>query len=292
MGIVQKVRDLSRPVRRRMAAIYQTIYAPALPCLQCHGEQPRASVTAVSEALLVRWAQYRAASLDLTLSEHDDMFVAGQLEHYLFVGTSALEIISEAMLLARKTRVLRLLDVPCGYGRVTRHLVKFFPDSQIFVSEIDEAKQSFCSSTFGVQGIDLPPDFSGEPTQHFDLIFVGSLLTHLNASLSINALHYLLKALSEGGLLILTTHGRHATALAASRGRLKHNTLRSFLRRGFEYHGSSTYGSSRMAPSWVLRILESVPDARVVGHKEQGWALHQDVFVIEKATGWTWPRPF
>jgi hypothetical protein len=34
-----------------------------------------------------------------------------------------------------------------------------------------------------------------------------------------------------------------------------------------------------------------MPDARVLGHKEQGWALHQDLFVIEKATGWTWARP-
>jgi hypothetical protein len=28
-----------------------------------------------------------------------------------------------------------------------------------------------------------------------------------------------------------------------------------------------------------------------LGHKERGWSSFQDVFVIEKATGWTWPRP-
>src|SRR5262249_43255454 len=159
--------------------------------------------------------------IDLTISPHDDMFVAGELASYLFVGTSALEVISEAMLLARKTHFADVLDVPCGYGRVTRHLVKFFPESQIFVSEIDRAKQGFCASTFGAQGIDLPPDFTGEPSRCFDLIFVGSLLTHLNEARSVNLLRYLLKALSEGGLLIVTTHGRHATAVPASRGLLE-----------------------------------------------------------------------
>jgi SAM-dependent methyltransferase len=194
------------------------------------------------------------------------------------------------MLLARKTRFDNLLDVPCGYGRVTRHLVKFFPDSQIFVSEKDKAKQHFCASAFGTKELDLPLDFCGEPKRQFDLIFVGSLLTHLNERLSISALHYLLKSLSEGGLLIVTTHGRYATTLTSSPGQLEQKALQ-FMRKGFGYEGGSTYGSSRMAPSWVLRVLESMPDARVLGHKEGGWGCFQDVFVIEKATGWTWPRP-
>ena len=76
---------------------------------------------------MARWAQYRAESVDLTLSERDGMLVAGQLDHYLWAGTSALEIISEAMLLARKTP-----------------FHKFFPDSEIFVSKIDKAKQALC----------------------------------------------------------------------------------------------------------------------------------------------------
>jgi SAM-dependent methyltransferase len=290
MDMVQKLRDLSRPVRRRVRDML-TARAPVLPRLQHRDEEPRPQFPAAAEALSARWAQYRAAEVDLTIAEHDDMFVAGQLAHYLFVGTSALEVISEAMLLARKTRFAKVLDVPCGYGRVTRHLVKFFPEAEIFVSEIDKAKQNFCVSTFGARAIDLPSDFSGAPAELFDLIFVGSLFTHLNAALSLGALRYLLDALSQGGLLIFTTHGRHATALPASEGQLEQKTLRDFMRTGFGYDGGVAYGNSRIAPSWVVRAVESMPDARIVAHKEQGWALHQDVFVIEKAAGWTWPRP-
>jgi SAM-dependent methyltransferase len=293
MGVVRKMRGLSRRAWRRVArAIDRAVYgAPTLPAPLLRHEPDRATLTAATEALSVRWAKYSAVGVDQTISPHDDMFEGRHLEQYLFVGRSAIEVISEGMLLARKTHFGKLLDLPCGYGRVTRHLVKFFPDAEIFVSEIDRAKQDFCSSTFGVQGLDLPADFSGEPAHHFDLIFVGSLLTHLNEGLSIKALDYLLKSLSEGGLLIITTHGRYATTQTAARGHLEQQALRSFWRKGFGYEGGSTYGNSRIAPSWFLRALESMPDARVLGHKEQGWALFQDVFVIEKAIGWTWPRP-
>jgi SAM-dependent methyltransferase len=291
MIVAQKMRAVSRRAWRRAAdAISNTVFRPpTLPLPQPSHDQGRASILEATEGLIARWANYRAETLDQRISQHDDMF-EGDIQHYLFAGRSALEVISEAMLLARKTRFDYLLDVPCGYGRVTRHLVKFFPDSQIFVSEKDKAKQHFSASTFGTKELDLPLDFCGEPTCQFDLIFVGSLLTHLNERLSISALRYLLKSLSEGGLLIVTTHGRYATMLTSSPGQLEQKA-RQFMRNGFGYEGGSTYGSSRMAPSWVLRIFESMPDARVLGHKEQGWSCFQDVFVVEKTTGWTWPRP-
>jgi SAM-dependent methyltransferase len=199
MRIVHKIRRLTYPARQRLSeGLYRALYGwPDPPRALAHDEQ---SFRAVTQAVLARWAQYRAESVDLTISGRDDMFGAGQLDHYVWAGTSALEIISEAMVLARKTRFHSVLDMPCGYGRVTRHLVKFFPDSEIFVSEIDKDKQMFCASTFGGREIDLPTNFSGEPTRHFDMIFVGSLLTHLDASQSNDAIRYLLKSLLEGGL--------------------------------------------------------------------------------------------
>lgn len=291
MRIVYKIRRMTYPARQRLSeALYRSLYGwPAPPRAPARDEQP---FVAVNQALSARWAQYRAESVNLTISNCDDMFVAGERDHYLLAGTSALEIISEAMLLARKTRFRSLLDMPCGYGRVTRHLVKFFPDSEVFVSEIDKAKQTFCASTFGGREIDLPADFSGEPARQFDMIFVGSLLTHLDANQSIDAIRYLLKSLAEGGLLIMTIQGRYATSQSASLGYLRPDTLRSFMHKGFGYE-SRAGGDNRMAmaPSWLLRIVESMPDARVLGHKERGWALHQDVFVIEKAADWTWARP-
>jgi len=65
----------------------------------------------------------------------------------------------------------------------------------------------------------------------------------------------------------------------------------AFLSEGFGYQGGPTYGASFMAPSWVLRILEAMPDVHVLGYKERGWARHQDVFMVQRATGWTDSRP-
>ena len=52
------------------------------------------------EKLSARWARYLTANIDKTIAPNDDMFVAGELDHYLFVGVSALQVVSEAMLLA------------------------------------------------------------------------------------------------------------------------------------------------------------------------------------------------
>jgi SAM-dependent methyltransferase len=247
------------------------------------------------EALRARWARYHADKIDTTIAPNDDMFIAegGGLEHYLFVGISALEVISEAMLLARRAQFARVLDMPCGCGRVTRHLVKFFPDATILVSEIDKAKQTFAASQFGAQAIDIPADFSGDPRHQCDLIFVGSLFTHLNAAQTTRALGYLLDMLSEDGILLFTTHGRYAmTQTPKGRYRsLERRLWRGFMRRGFGYQGDNRYGTSVMAPSWVLAVLETFANARVLGHRELGWARHQDVFIVQKATGWTVSRP-
>ena len=55
----------------------------------------------------------------------DDMFM-GSLEHYDLAGkemTSLVEIAAKNLSLAAP----HILELPCGYGRVTRHLIQLFP---------------------------------------------------------------------------------------------------------------------------------------------------------------------
>jgi hypothetical protein len=126
----------------------------------------------VVEALSSRWLAYQNATIDQVVSPLDDMLMrehpAG-MGHYMAVGVSAVEGLTEAMLLARRTRFGRILDLPCGGGRVTRHLRAFFPDSEIVVSDLDKAKQAAVTAQFGVAAIDVPADFAGPPGQTFDL---------------------------------------------------------------------------------------------------------------------------
>src|SRR5207253_2279296 len=68
---------------------------------------------------------------------------------------------------------------PSGYGRVTRVLRARFPDAAITVCDIDRAGVAFASARFGARGVCSLDDFRLlELGEAFDLIWVGSLITH------------------------------------------------------------------------------------------------------------------
>lgn len=93
--------------------------------------------------LAERWRRYSASPIDRTVSPHDDMHFASDANsvEYFKVGRSAIRIIAEAMILAGRRDFGSVLDLPCGGGRITRHLMKFLPESEIFVADIDQEKE-------------------------------------------------------------------------------------------------------------------------------------------------------
>jgi hypothetical protein len=58
---------------------------------------------------------------------------------------------------------------------------------------------------FAVELASCARDFQGALDFQFDMIFVGSLFTHLNERMFRDALNYLIGSLSPGGLPIMTT---------------------------------------------------------------------------------------
>jgi SAM-dependent methyltransferase len=250
---------------------------------------------ALLASLLERWQRYQAAAVDRAVSPEDDMLAHDTpvgVPHYFQVGVSALELITEAMVLARRTAFARVLDFPCGGGRVTRHLVKFFPDSDISVSDIERPKQAAVVAQFGVKPVECPADFSAPLPEPYDLIFVGSLLSHLDRRMFARAVDFFITALAPGGVLVLTTVGRYgATAKSAGLTQRNHPILRAVRamnRSGFGYlvldrarYGVS-YGATFAAPSWVLRLIESRADAMVLGYKERAWDDHLDALIVQK----------
>ncbi|MGH6924174.1 MAG: class I SAM-dependent methyltransferase [Propylenella sp.] len=250
--------------------------------------------------LSLRWQTYSASEIDTAISVHDDMFVGGNLAHYLQVGRSAIEMIAEAMLLSRKSAFSTVLDMPCGGGRVTRHLVKFFPDSQISVSDIEKAKQADVVAQFGVEGIDVPADFSMPTPRRYDLIFVGSLLTHLQEPMFIRLLNYCLDGLAKHGVLVATTHGRRTATLRmtwrkegpdASADSVRTAIETDFLQGRMIFcgtdspnsrYGGTVYGGSFSPASWVVRQLETRGDAVMLGLKEAAWGGNHDALIVQK----------
>lgn len=249
------------------------------------------------EAVMSRSRRYQAARISETISQHDAMFVRSvpheeALAHYLAVGRSAVEIIAQAMIAAGKTEIANVLDLPCGAGRVTRHLISFFPDAEIYVAELDKRCEAFVVETFGARPFAASPDFAEPPTRAFDLIFVGSLLTHLPAERFAAAVRWFMAALASDGLLVATTHGRRADHCERAMNRhidpvVWDKTSRAMALDGFGYveterNAAGSYGYNLAAPSWVLRLIEKDPDFRVVGFHEAAWAEHQDAVVVQR----------
>lgn len=247
------------------------------------------------EELAQRWRRYEATTIDQAISPTDDMF-GGNASYYVRSGRTALELITEAMMLTGRTQFTQVLDAPCGGGRVTRHLKAFFPEATISVSDIEPAKQAFVVAQFGAQPYAASADFTAAPQAKFDLIFVGSLLTHLPADLYRRAVDYFIRALAPGGILIVTTHGRTAAQLARkapdrlTRWRHLAATGLRLPLRGFAYVGSwrmrlrsgVRYGGSFNTASWAASLIERRQDARLLGFKERGWMDLQDVLIVQK----------
>jgi SAM-dependent methyltransferase len=106
-----------------------------------------------------RWHRYETAAVSRQIADCDAMFAGDTVESYLMVGRSAIELIAVAMIAARKADVASVLDLPCGAGRVTRHLRAFFPDAELFVSDIDKNGERFAVDAFAARALAAPPDF-------------------------------------------------------------------------------------------------------------------------------------
>ena len=66
--------------------------------------------------------------VDYSISKKDDMY-ANDAAHYFNVGLSAIECIDNALGRVDERQVKKVLDMPCGYGRVLRFLIHRFPDA-------------------------------------------------------------------------------------------------------------------------------------------------------------------
>lgn len=219
----------------------------------------------------------------------NDTMYDGDGAHYFKVGLSAIRCIDDAVAQAKLTNVRTILDLPCGSGRVLRFLAQRFPEAEITACEIQRGPVQFCVRTFGAQ-----PAYSSvkldevELAKKFDLIWCGSLATHLNER-DIGSLFRLFgRHLAPGGLVVLTTHGDFAAQRVSRRefdysipedqiGRI----VDEFKRTGYgfaDYAGQKNWGVSLTSPEWIRARVRELGGWCEVYFKERGWDKHQDVF--------------
>jgi SAM-dependent methyltransferase len=223
-----------------------------------------------------------------TISPEEKMLV-GDERHYFRVGLSALECVDISLRAARMdvSDMKRILDLPCGHGRVLRYLRAAFAEAEITACDVMRDGVDFCASTFDAVPIYSEDDPHKIPIERdaFDLVWVGSLLTHLDSGLWLDFLNVFRSSLRPGGLLIFTTHGLHSYRGFLRKGMFP-SALRDYERTGFGYaicSGSDPevpeyYGASLSSPAWVLAQIAKLGRLRTVYFSERSWDNHQDCF--------------
>jgi SAM-dependent methyltransferase len=236
-------------------------------------------------------AESRRLSYDREISPRDKMLM-GTPDNYFHWGLAALDCIRAALSMAEvEDPPRRILDLPCGHGRVLRMLAAAYPRADLIACDLDSDGVDFCARTFGATPVysHNDPDQIGLPVP-FDLIWVGSLLTHVSASRWSAFLRLFAGHLEPGGVVVFTTHGRgivdelrrgENTVAVAEPASLVADVERV----GFGYQDYSRvpdYGISVSLPHWVCRELQEHPRLELVTYTEGGWNSFQDAVACRR----------
>lgn len=231
-----------------------------------------------------------------TIAPPDQMFL--NEEHYFRVGRSALEWIDRALEAAHKPggEVRSILDLPCGHGRVLRYLKGAFPQAELTACDLLKDGVDFCAETFGARPVysDEDPTKIALERDAYDLVWVGSLLTHLDAQLWPTFLKVLCSGLRPGGVLVFTTHGRHTYDQFVRQNALPPSVVYSYERTGFgyaDYAGAAGYGNSLSSAAWVFGQVERLDEIRLVLFSERAWDRNQDIFACVREPDWKVKHP-
>jgi SAM-dependent methyltransferase len=231
------------------------------------------------------WAAYQRAEINRSTHPNDKMSVKGAAWYYP-VGASAALSVFESLVASPTQEVRTVLDFGCGYGRVARHIRPMFPNATFYFSDNERDAIEFCAGQFDgtavpsatdLADLSLPPDM--------DLIWVGSVFTHLDYGRMAILFAKLFDALGTNGTLIITTHGTRCLEMAAAYPYIGQDRWERIVSSytstgvGFEpYAGDpNEWGVSLMTPGKVWELASAHPKARMIHFKEAGWADHQDV---------------
>ena len=233
----------------------------------------------------------------LSLAPDDNMFMLGlgRADHYLKVGLSAIRCIDTS--LQNSNVVLgsapSILDFPCGHGRVVRFLRARYPLSGITVSEIDVDALEFCEQTFKCRGVVSSPDFDNLTLPGpFDLVWCGSLLTHLPEDGTKGLLRLIFRHLSPKGICIITTLGQRSADWISSGDRsygltkaAKREISSQFEKTGYgyaDYKVGSGYGISVVSRDRMQRLVAETGAWHETSFIDHGWDEHQDVYALRR----------
>ena len=203
---------------------------------------------------------------------------------------SAFESINAALKAAGTDRVTTILDMPCGHGRVARVLRAAFPTAEISVSDLDTDGVVFCAKQFDAQPLISGPDFSTlNFAKTFDLIWVGSLITHLPERVAEDFIAFVLRHLRCGGVAVVSSHGAFVAGRIAGgetygvESGATHRMVDDYHTRGFGYadypaYDTSVqhYGVSIATRDWIISAITRA-GGKVLFYNDLALDNHHDI---------------
>jgi SAM-dependent methyltransferase len=234
------------------------------------------------------------AALNTEIHSEDGMY-AGNRHHYFSCGASALNCILHSIGMSQVANIETILDFGSGAGRVTRWIRAAFPQSIIHACDIRESDLMFLKQTFDattwVSGIDVSALM---PRGLYDVIWVGSVFTHLSADVSTRLFDKLLSWLKPNGILIFSVHGRFVLHRANSGDNIYglgdrwNDLVESYQSTGYgyaDYPSQNGYGISVSKSGWWINLIERRPESKLICMSERAWDHHHDIIAVQK-TGW------
>jgi len=221
------------------------------------------------------------------------MYVPGQADHYLLVGISAIRCIEAVLESANisRTGIKSILDFPVGYGRVLRFLKARYSQARISGAEIDLPAMKFCIQNFSVEPVTAPHDFSLLSTpDKFDLIWCGSLVTHLDEDSATALLRLFRDHLTDSGICVVSAHGQTSAEWVRQKKCTygltppkQQKMLREYEQSGYGYVDYSDvpgYGISLVSPERMRRLISQF--GTCVFFLRTAWDHHHDVYGFQK----------
>ena len=228
-----------------------------------------------------------ARTVSEEISPDDSIYRSGGADQYFHWGSQAIKTIERFLTFTGLHEVKTILDLPSGYGRVLRYLRAHFADAEIHACDIDPRAVDFCAGAFNARPIYSTPNMADIPLDAgYDLIWCGSLLTHVHADQWRDLLGLFSSHLNERGLLVFTTHGRpNVERLKSKRNELGLSDwsvtaiLSDYERFGFGFQSfpnRNGYGISLSSAAWVCDQVDRTEGLRLAGYQEGGWGGMQD----------------
>lgn len=191
-----------------------------------------------------------------------------------------------------------VLDYGSGFGRLTRYFVALFGADNVIACDTSTRAVDFVTATLGCIGTYAQPPFNRiEFPKKAELIFAGSLFTHISLAGWREVLDLFAQSLSPGGYVVMTTAGEHVVRDLQAGGRRfgigeteAASLASTFDREGFAFagypDGADPTGRKKQAGrcvasnAWVSSFVERETPFRVKAFLERGWSNRQDIYVL------------